>query len=191
EGPLADDATSLTLLFNESRNREGGTVNDSTRPHFTLGPIDLTGERSAPSAGGESLDAVEVDLDLEQRTASGVVFRLDRLEVTDLEILADVVVIVPADRGKAYLNNQMAGKAVARDDLGNDYPLVAPEGNGSVAIDDGEQLDGSLVFQGPLVDGARTLTLLFNQDSDPEGTNQNDRMYPHFAFGPIDLTSGR
>jgi hypothetical protein len=185
QGPLADDASTLTLLFNESRDPEGGTVNDRVRPHFTLGPIDLSGAGGGSS--GQGVDPVEIDLDIEERTASGAVLRVHRLAVTELAVEVDVEIIAPAGDTLRMSSSTGGGVAVVRDDSGNDYPLLPPDDNVTLKVDGGEHLDGTLVFQGPLVDGATTLTLLFNERSDPEGNSVTDRTAPHFTVGPIPL----
>jgi hypothetical protein len=135
----------------------------------------------------DGAEPVVVDLDLEERTANGTVFRVHRLEVTDLSILVDVEIIGSANFATMWFNNQMSTPAVIEDDLGNEYPLIPPEGNRSLNVKGGEQLEGTLSYQGPLHADVTTVTLRFNDDSDPDSTNQNDQMYPYFRFGPIAL----
>jgi hypothetical protein len=162
---------------------------DETTPPEADDP-DAEREPDEPSdvSTSDTAEPVVVDLDLEERTANGTVFRVHRLEVTELSILVDVQIIAAADTSRMSFDNIMSTPAVIADDLGNEYALIPPEGNSSLSVSGGEQLEGTLSYQGPLHRGVSELTLLFNQNSDPDSTNLNDRLYPHFTLGPIDIT---
>jgi hypothetical protein len=145
------------------------------------------GAAEAEEAGAAG-EPVVVDLDEEQRTPTGTVFRVHRLEVDDLSILVDVEIIVAADEGNITLNSAIGGtEAVIRDDQGNEYPLIPPDDNRNLTLDEGERLEGTLAYQGPLHDGVQSLTLYFNETGNPDGGGLMNQMYPHFTFGPIDI----
>ena len=186
EGPLHEDAESVEIVFNEDSDPEGRGQRDRIYPHFVFGPIALDGS-GVEDDRVEAAEPVVVEVDLEERVADGTTMRVTRLEVTELAILVDVDLVVASERTNVWLDNQMSTPALVRDDQGEEYRLTPVEGNSSLRVRGGERLEGTLSFQGPLRDGVESLEVVFNEDRDPEQSNSNDRRYPHFVFGPIDL----
>lgn len=171
----------------------GAACNDEAAPEPTAEPTatsDPTPSQTPSEATtGERVEPVEVDVDFEERAADGSTFRVTRFEVTDTAVLVDVEFIVAAATAFIQLNHP-DDPAVLVDDLGNEYEVVPPEGESTMIIDGGEQLAGTLSFQGPLHRGATTLQLMFNRQRDPEGDTVNDLLQPNVEFPPVDLTAG-
>lgn len=188
DGPIADDATTLTVTFNPNSDTTQDSVRDRIQPFFEFGPISLEDGSVEGETGGGEIATVEVDLDLEQESLNGSVARVSRLEVTDLEVLVDVVITPNPDAAFSMFNNRQFNPMLLVDDLGNEYVLVPPEDNPNLLLDDGEELDGTLVFQGPVRPGASELTLFINRNSDDGEENSSDRQMPAFTFGPVDIT---
>lgn len=129
-----------------------------------------------------------VDLDLRQESVNGSVARVTRLEVTDLEVLVDIVITPDEDPPTSIYNNRQLNPMLLVDDLGTEYELVPPEDNRTLRLDRGEELDGTLSSRGPVLPDATELTLFINRASDDGEVTSSDRSMPAFTFGPIDIT---
>lgn len=188
EGPLAADASTLQVLFNRQSDPEGNTVNDRIQPALAFPPIPLDGSSPAPdgTSAPTAVEEVQVELDLVEQDQFGSTFRVSGLEVTPTEILVDVLFRISPDLTFVQFDNSR-DPAVLIDDLGNEYPLVAPSDNVVLMVEGGEELDGTLVYQGPLRPGATTLQVAFNRGSEPGGDTTRDRITPYAVFDEIPL----
>lgn len=157
-------------------------------PTATADPTPSVEETPEEATTGQQVEPVEVDVDFEERAADGSTFRVSRFEVTDTAVLVDVEFIVAAETAFIALNHP-DDPAVLVDDLGNEYEVVPPEEDHTMMIKGGEQLEGTLSFQGPLHRGVTTLQLMFNRERDPEGDTVNDLLQPNVEFPPVDLTA--
>jgi hypothetical protein len=188
EGPVDPDARTLQLIFNPNSETDGPRFNDQWHPHFTFPPVDLV-DGTATVEAGSGVTPATVDVELEEIGVDGTRVRVTRVEVTEVEILVDVDITVAAERGAVWFSNQLnSNQAVVADDLGNIYDLIPPSGNRSLRVDGGEQLEGTLVFQGPLRPGAGSVQLLLNRNSEPGSTNPTHLRMPHFTFPPVDVS---
>jgi hypothetical protein len=188
EGPVDAEARTLQLVFNPSSETDGPRFNDQWHPHFTFPPVDLA-EGAAGESSGSGVTPTVVDVELEQVGVDGTRARVTRVEVTDVEILVDIDITVAAEREVVWFSNTLNdNQAVVTDDLGNTYELIPPSDNYFLEVEGGEQLEGTLVFQGPLRPGASAVQLLLNRNSEPGSTNPTHLRAPHFTFPPVDVS---
>ena len=187
EEPTEDPTTEPATTSEPADSPEPTTTETADAPTSDPAPTDQPTADPSPTSASGPVEPVVVEVDFEQRAPDNTTVRVSRFEVTDLNIAVDVEIVVAAERAFVQFNNTQQNPAAIVDDAGNTYPLIPPEGNGTLMIDGGERLEGTLSFQGPLKSGATTIQLVLNPNSEPDGTSVNDQLQPHFTFPEVAL----
>lgn len=119
------------------------------------------------------------NLRVEATHPTGLAITIARMAFEPDRIGAQLRIVNPSDKNLA-LNKY--GKMHLKDDLGNAYALVWPEGNKDLEVLAGHRVDTLFVFQGGFAEQARTLTLITN---DGPGGESNLTGQPKLVVGPV------
>jgi hypothetical protein len=123
------------------------------------------GEDDDGSGGDESPGTAWPDpipVDAVGRHPDGVVVEL--FEVRAQASSVDIDVRITNGQGTPARLSDSGTPATLTDDTGTTYPLVPPEGDRQLFVGDGDVVEGTLSFSGPLSPDATTLRIEFNPD---------------------------
>ncbi|WP_052668997.1 hypothetical protein [Nitriliruptor alkaliphilus] len=115
------------------------------------------------------------------------------LRAIEVDAAGNLLIDIEAVNSSLHGNSASIGMrgVLARDDLGNVYDFVRPEGNGRLQFVRDERMTGTLAFEGPVDPAARTVTVAFNQQDDAEtlirAAEDNLNQFPRFLFEQVPL----
>jgi hypothetical protein len=169
--------SAVTLILNSG---EGSSKADPTTssPNIELGPIDLNSETSRPALP----DPIPVRRSIASPT--GVELQIEGINFTENRIGVWVRIANPG-RTNASIAPSIAPSLLV-DDLGNRYPLVLPEREGSMVIPTGSARSGVLSFAGRIHPDATNLNLGLNAGAAGD-TGDENTIYPRLISEAIDL----
>ncbi|MFO7547923.1 MAG: OmpA family protein [Acidimicrobiia bacterium] len=171
------DAEAVTLVVNAGAGSSPTNPN-SNAPWFELGPLAL------------DVDATRVALPepvpVRRSTvgATGVELQLEGIVFTETRIGAWVRISNPGTV-LASISPTIAPSVIV-DDLGNRYPLILPEGAGSIDIPAGTARSGVLSFGGRIHPDAATLSMGLNAGQRGD-TGTRTVVYPQLVVEDISL----
>ncbi len=175
-GRIDPAATSITMVLNE----DGAETGRDTAPRFTMGPYSLDG-------GFESVGVLQpISASDEYTHPNTSTFELNGIRFTEAGAFVDMV--VENNRG-VTIRLELGRRTYVRDDLGNTYPLLAPEDNSNLEIAGDTGFAGELSFPGTIDPAATSIEVIFNDGQDAERDPERSG-FPEAAFGPYTLTRG-
>jgi len=121
-------------------------------------------------------------LRVEATHPTGLVVGITRVAFEPDRIGAQLRIENPGERN---LTLNKYGKMHLKDDLGNAYPLVPPEGNKDLVVLARRRIDTLFIFRGGFAEQARTLTLVTN---DGPGGESNLTSQPKLVVGPVSIS---
>lgn len=170
--------TALTLILNSG---QGSSVADpsTSSPAVELGPIPLDPEITRPSLPSP------VPLRRSVSALTGVELQIEGINFTENRIGVWVRIANPGQTNASIAPT--IAPSLLIDDLGNRYPLVLPEREGSIVIPAGSARSGLLSFAGRIHPDATTLGLGLNAGAAGD-TLDGTTIYPKLIAEAIPLT---
>lgn len=165
----------------ESGEAEEESEDDDDGIKVSTGSSDVSDESSSE----ESLpDEIEIDAEVRE---DGVTFTLESISFKDDHISVEFNAtnttghrVELASEGRARDGD--LGGILLEDDTGYEYRYVAEGSDQRIGIMDGEEVTGSVSFEGRIQDDAEKLKLVFNPDED-----QSNERAPIFSFENIKI----
>jgi outer membrane protein OmpA-like peptidoglycan-associated protein len=173
------DASAVTLLLNRGGGSSPSDPNTSS-PSFEVGPLALDQDATRPALP-EPVPLRRTAVDV---AGAGVELQIEGINFTENRIGVWVRISNPLP-----LEVRIAptiAPTVVRDDLGNRYPLVLPEGETWISVPAGTARSGTLSFAGR-IDPAATM-VDFGIHAGTDGVRDQDVLYPAFVVRDISFT---
>ena len=170
-------ASAVTLIVNSGQGSSPADPNSSS-PAIELGPIGLDPDITRPPLP----DPVPLRRSVTSRT--GIELQIEGINFTENRIGVWVRIANPGQTD-ASLAPTIAPSLLV-DDLGNRYPLVLPEREGSIVIAAGSARSGVLSFAGRIDPGATSLGLGLNAGVGGD-TGDSNTIYPRLIAEQIPL----
>jgi hypothetical protein len=163
---------------------DGGEVGDDADADAD-GATDEDDETGGSSGGDESPEVAWPDpipVDAVGRHPDGVVVELFELRARASSV--DIDVRITNGQGTPARLSDSGTPATLTDDTGTTYPLVPPEGDRQLFVGDGDVVEGTLSFAGPLSPDATTLSIEFN----PDRVDENRQGSPYLLIEGFPIT---
>lgn len=173
------DAGSLTLRLNRGGGSSPTDANTSS-PSFEVGPLPLDPDATRPALP----DPVPVRRAATDVAGAGVELQIEGINFTENRIGVWVRISNPLPR-EVRIAPTIA-PTVVRDDLGNRYPLVLPDGQTWISVPAGTARSGTLSFAGRIDPHATMLDFGIHVGTD--GVRDQDVLYPAFVVRDIPLS---
>lgn len=140
---------------------------------LSAGDLSLTNLPTARTTFSAAASPTVGDLSRAQvNHANGTSVRVTRVEFNETETSVDVEIVNGHDN-EVRLSNRQSDRAHLQDETGRIYPLIPVANNSDLRISEGQTLQGTLRFAGPIQGPVQQLTLRFNSrfGSDREFAN--------------------
>lgn len=184
-GRVHPDASELRLVLNDGD--DGRVTNDNTdSPRFEAGPWSITDGDTGPDGADDGAtgraglpEPLTLDDGINHPNGAQVVIEEVRFE--EQTVVAKVTVS-NGHWSPIFLN---WSDTYLADDVDNRYPLLPPDDNPDLQVDDGAGLDGDLVFVGRIDPAATAISVQFNDFHLASAAGEVD--LPKYDFGPYEL----
>ncbi|MTV27530.1 hypothetical protein FTX61_19235 [Nitriliruptoraceae bacterium ZYF776] len=164
-----------------------GPVGDQDQPPERDAEVS-EGTGGSPDEGPTAAWPDPIPVDAVGRHPGGlsVEVREVRAEASSIDL---AVRVTNGQTNTAVRLTEMVTPSVLVDDLGNEYPIVAPEDDAFLEVEPAEVLEGTLSFVGPLDPDATSLTLIVNPEREVE-EQDGETVVPYLAIEGIELVGG-
>jgi hypothetical protein len=192
-GCTNDGAAELEVASEEADDGDQGATGDTSEPSDGDQADEPATEEADETGASDETDTTEreaawpdpIAVEVVGRHTGGLVVELFEVRAEASSVDVDVRITngqttVPARMTEAADPTRLI------DDTGVEYVLVPPEGEGLFEVAEGEVLEGTLSFSGPLTPDATSLTLVINPGQESEEQDR-ERVIPHLSMDiPLD-----